>query len=597
MNQHQETDMRISPLIFSLSLHFILAMQLAAAEELFPQPDWRDQPDPIASVHARVGGVINIYPGPYPQSFNYYLDNNVFTNQIFTLMFDSLLSANPISAADEPGLAEKWSISGDKKTFTFWLDPKARWSDGAPITAADVKWTFDTIMDPKNMTGIHKVSLETFTSPEIIDERQIRFTAREVHWRNLLSIGGLSILPRHVLKDLDFNKVNFTFPVVSGRYRLGELKEGIFTVLERRADWWGKDALRNQGIGNFQQLRFKFYAERENAYEAFKKGEIDLYPVYTSRLWINETSGEKFDKNWIVKQKVINHDPIGFQGFAMNMRKPPFNDLKVRQAMAYLLDREKMNATLMYNQYFLHRSYFEDLYDQQFPCPFELIAFAKDKARALLAEAGWKANPATGILEKNGIPFRFKFLLNDSSTEKFLSIYAEDLKDVGIELIIDKKDWAASSKDRDEFNFSMTWVAWSSGLFKDPEGMWLAKEADRKAGNNITGYKDDIVDTLIAEQKTIFDLPKRNEILRQIDQRIVPQNPYVLLWNINYTRLLYWNKFGMPATVLSKYGSEQSAYVYWWYDEDSAADLADAMKQGAALPAKPASVTFDEKFK
>ena len=251
----------------------------------------------------------------------------------------------------------------------------------------------------------------------------------------------------------------------------------------------------------------------------------------------------------------------------------------------------------MYNQYFLHRSYYEDLYDKNNPCPNPLIKMDKTKARDLLKQAGWIVNPQTGFLEKNGQKFSFKFLTRNSSSEKFLAIYAEDLKDAGIELVIDKKDWAAWARDMDEFNFQMAWAAWGSGIFKDPEGMWSSKEADRKSGNNITGFKNKKVDELIKSQKSIFDINKRNKILREIDQIVYNATPYVLLWNINFTRLLYWNKFGTPDTVLSKYGDERSAYWYWWLDQDSEADLLDALENKFALPPKASSIYFDQIFK
>jgi len=278
------------------------------------------------------------------------------------------------------------------------------------------------------------------------------------------------------------------------------------------------------------------------------------------------------------------------------MRRPPFDDVRVRKAMSFLLNRQKMNQTIMYGQYFLHRSYFEDLYSKSNPCPNPLIEFQKEKAAALLKEAGWKANPDTGFLEKNGVRFSFKFLTRSASAEKFLAIYAEDLKDSGIELILDKKDWAAWARDMDEFNYQMTWAAWSSGVFKDPEGMWLSSEADRKGGNNITGFKNETVDELIDAQRQIFDVEKRNEINRKIDQMVYEDHPYVLLWNIRHTRLLYWNKFGTPETVLSKYGDERSAYWLWWLDEDSMADLNDALKHDSELLEKPSSVFFDDHF-
>jgi microcin C transport system substrate-binding protein len=584
------------PVLLYFATVLLFAYANVYAAEDFPGELWKDAPDPIASPLAMVGGEISIFAGQYPKSLNYYLDNNGFTAEVFGALFETLLSMNPVTLEYEPGLAERWSISDDKKTFTFSIDKKARWSDGRPITAEDVKWTFDAVMDPKNLTGSHKVSLERFDSPVIIDPQTIQFTAKDVHWVNLGAVGGFHILPKHTFAAADFNKINFDFPVVSGRYTLGQLNEGISITLKRRTDWWNRQAKRSQGTANFETMKFRFYAERENAFEAFKKGQIDLFPVYTSRLWVNETKGEKFQKAWIVRQKIYNSRPVGFQGFAMNMRRPPFDDLRVRKAMAHLLDREKMNSTLMYSQYFMHRSYFEDLYDREHPCPNAPMDFDKAKARALLKASGWRVNPATGILEKNGRRFSFKFLTRAASTDNFLAIYAEDLKDVGIELVIDRKDWAAWARDMDEFNYDMTWAAWGSGVFKNPESMWSSKEAERKSGNNITGFKDPLVDELIEKQKRIFDVTVRNDIYRQIDQIIYQQHPYALLWNIDYTRLLYWNKFGTPQTVLSKYGDETSAYWYWWIDPDSAADLEDAMADGLPLPPREPAVDFDEVF-
>jgi microcin C transport system substrate-binding protein len=201
------------------------------------------------------------------------------------------------------------------------------------------------------------------------------------------------------------------------------------------------------------------------------------------------------------------------------------------------------------------------------------------------------------MLEKDGKEFVITFLTRDASSDKFLAVYGEDLKDVGITLNIDRKDWAAWTKDMDEFKYDMTWAAWGSGLFKDPESMWYSKEADRQSGNNITGFKSSEVDAMIDKQKGMFDVNERNTLFREIDAIIAKEVPYILLWNINYTRILYWNKFGMPDQVLSKYGDERSAFSLWWYDEDAAQDLKEAMTEERGLPAHPMEVKFDSVFK
>ena len=577
-----------------LAFLFGLSVFSLAAQDFFPQKSSINQPDPIVSPYAMRGGSICEYLGPSPKSLNYYLDNNTMSSQIFGSFYESLLDMNSQTLEYDRCLAEKWSISEDKLVFTFWLDPKARWSDGRPVTAEDVAWTYQAIVDPANLTGPHKLSLERLHPPEIIDDgKAIRFRAKEVHWQNLGAAGGFAILPKHVFQNQDFNKINFSFPVVSGAWRFKELREGLFLLLERRRDWWRNDWPSLQGIFNFDQIRYRFFEDRENAFEAFKKGEIDVFAVYTASQWYKiEDKLSAVRNNWIVKQAVYNHKPVGFQGFAMNMRRTPFDDVRVRKAMAHLINRPMMNKTMMYDQYFLHRSYFEDLYDAQNPCPNKLVTFDLDAARNLLKEAGWTANPQNGILEKSGRPFTFNFLSRDSSTDKFLAPFQEALKTVGVNMNIQNKDWSAWAKDMDDFNFDMTWAAWGAGLFKNPEHLWSSREADRPGSSNITGLKDPRIDALIEKQKTVFNVAERHQIVRQIDQLIFEQHPYALLWNLNYTRLLYWNKFGVPPTLIGKYSDESTAY--WWNDPDAEAELNEAMQNQQALPKPPAEIHYDQ---
>ena len=351
-----------------------------------------------------------------------------------------------------------------------------------------------------------------------------------------------------------------------------------------------------RGIANFDRLKFRFFNERENAFAEFKTGNLDFYPVYTASRWATETTGEAYDNNWLIKQEVYNYNPIGFQGFAMNLRRAKFADRRVRLALAYLLNRSKMNQTIMHESYFLHQCYFEDLYNEQTPCRGPKIRFDKEIARRLLQEAGWQANQNTGLLEKEGQPFTIRFLTRSQSSDKFLAIYQEDLNDVGIRLEIVRKDWAAWVKDMDEFNFDMTWAAWSASLYKDPESLWHSREADRAGGQNITGYKNPEVDTMVDALRTEFDINKRHAIVREIDTILANDIPYVLLWNLNYRRLLFWNKFGTPKTVLPKFSGEAGAYSYWWYDEDSAADLEYARETGEPLPGRDEIIRFDEVF-
>jgi microcin C transport system substrate-binding protein len=574
----------------------LVLMSSLVGAQTFPGPDWKDMRDPIASDDAVKGGSITIWGHSYPKSLNYFLDVSTTSADLFPLLYSSLMGMNSLESSLEPLLAKSWTISEDRKTFTLHLDPAARWSDGKPITAHDVKWSYDAIMNPANLTGPLKVSMQRFEVPEVLDDLTIQFTAKEVHWRNLMTLSGIFVLPKHAMEGQDFNKINFEFPVVSGPYRIKELKEGFSLTLERRKDWWriGKKAVERKY--NFDEIKLRFVEKREDAYAMFQKGQTDLHPVYTSRIWVKESDGNAFDKNWILKKKVFNKQPANLQAYVVNLRNPIFQDIRVRKALAMLDDRERMNETLMYSQYVMHKSYYEDIYDAAHPNPHKGVPFDPEGAAKLLDEAGWKVNPAHGYREKDGKRFSFRFLSRDPSEDKFLNIFDEALKDAGIEMIRDRKDWAAWAKDMDEFNFEMTIGAWRGVLFKDPETMWHSSEAERKAGQNYSGFKNEKVDAIIDRFRYEYDLKKRQEMLREIDAILVAESPYLLEWYAGYTRLLYWNKFGMPDTILDKFSDEGCIYQYWWFDEDRAEELEEAMEAGITLPSEPVNIHFEERF-
>lgn len=562
-----------------------------------PAPDWQDTPDPIASPRAKKGGTIRFNGSMPPKSLNGYVDNNTYTRMTFSLMYEPLLGTDSDTLEFTPGLASRWAVSDDGNEFIFKIDERARWSDGVKVTAHDVKWTFDAIMEPMNDTGPWKVPMGVFESPKVLDDETVVFRKRgdtPRDWRDLLQLGSFYILPKHHFEKLDFNKAELLGAPVSGPYAISRIAEQIETELSRVKTWWRKDWPSCRYVCNFDRIIMRYHIDNENAFEALKKKSIDVYPVYTARIMNGETHGEKFDRNWILKRRVKNHHPTGFQGFAMNMRRWPFDDRRVRLAMAKLIDRETMNRTMMFNEYFLQSSIYSDLYDAATPCPNPLYLYDFDGASALLREAGFEKNPKTGKLEQNGRPFRFTFLSRSPTEVKFLSLFDAALRKLGIEMEIRSKDFASWMRDMDEFNYDMTWQSWGASVFKNPETQWLSSEADRKQSNNTVGFKSAEVDRLIAEEKGAATMKERIEYYRKIDALVVEQIPYAFLWNVNETRLLYWNKFGMPDTVLSRYSDEECIFTYWWYDEDKARELDEAMKTRTCLPDVPLRVSYDE---
>ena len=548
---------------------------LAAALAWQPATNGVERPDPVASARARKGGTVRFCGGQAPKSFNAYVDGSVYTRMTFDLMYDTLLSTDPVTLDFRPGLARRWAVSDDGRAFTFELDPAAKWSDGSSVTPEDVKWTFDTVMAPTSETGAWKAILGAFESPEILDARTLRIRKKGASgrdWRDLVHCGLFWVLPKRAFAGRDFNKVSFLDAPVSGPYRFAREDAPTEAEWRRVATWWRAGRPSAQGLYNFDRIVLRYYADNENAFEALKKRAIDVYPVYSARIMNEETKGSPFARNWILKRRVRNRAPIGFQGFVMNMRRKPFSDLRVRQAMAKLVDRETMNRTMMNGEYFLQKSYCEDLYDAAHPCRNPVWAYDVEGARKLLAEAGY----ADG--------FTFTFLSRSPGEDKFLSLFTQALAACRVTMKIERKDFAGWMRDMDAFNFDMTWASWGASLFRNPETSWASAEGKRPGGNNVAGLDDPGIDALIAAEKGLSTAAEREAAYREIDRRVAEQVPYALLWNTDQHRILYWNKFGMPREVLGRHGDEDAVLTYWWYDDDRARELNNAMSHDACLP-------------
>ncbi len=538
--------------------------------------------DPIASKDARPCGTITLWGSAMPKSFNMWEDYNSFSAELMGMMFEPLVSLHSTEDREVGILADSWNVSEDGKTFTFHVDPRAKWSDGKPVTAEDVQFYYDVIMDEKNLTPIFKVGLSRFDRPEVVDSLTIKMTAKESHWGNFWEAAGMLAFPKHVWAGKDFNQIRYEFPVVSGPYKIKTFREDRYVELARRADWWGFKKNWNRGKYNFEKIRYRFMNDQTKALEAFKKQDINAYAIYTSSIWMKQTDFDAIQKGWAVKQRIFNKEPIGFQGMAINLRKPQFQDVRVRRALNMLLNREAMNEKYMYNQYFLLNSYYPDLWEGNQNPTAPLYKFNPDSARALFAEAGYKVN-AQGVLEKDGKPFAINFITSQEDL-RHLTLFQEDLKKVGVVATIEQMSQSTLRKRLDDADFDLYWVNWGAGRLRDPEASWNSTTALQKGTNNLAGVQDKVVDSLINLQKTEFDLAKRNEILKALDNRLAEIVPYVLMWQCDHHRILYWNRYGTPEKVFDRFNREDAIPVYWWLDPTKSAALDKAMKAGESLP-------------
>jgi microcin C transport system substrate-binding protein len=550
--------------------------------------------DPTAMPEALKGGVFTTWGFSFPKSLNMWLDYNSFTKDITDgMMFEPLVDLHSTENRWVGILADSWTVSPDQKVFTFHIDPRARWSDGKPVLAEDVLFYYDVIMNPKNLTSVFRVQLKRFERPVVVDSLTIRLTANSVHWANFATAGNsMYAFPKHVWEKVDFNQQNFEIPVVDGPYIISEVKKDRSLTLMRRADWWGRVKRYNQYKYNFDYLKYRFMEDPQKVLETFKKGELDFQLVGTASIWAEKTQFDQVKKGWVARQRVFNPQPKSFTGFAMNLRRPLFQDPRVRLALCHLLNRRQMIEKLMFSEYFLLNSYFPDLYPNNVNPKAPFIEFDPKKARELLAQAGWKSGP-DGVLMKDGKPFEITFLTS-SPDLRHHNVYIEDLKSVGIRARVDVMSYSTLAKRMDNHEFDMYWAGWQTDRLRDPEDQWYSTTADEVASNNYPGVKDKTVDSLIDLSKTEMDLDKRNELFKKLDDRLNQINSYVLMWSNDHERLLYWNRFGTPKYVLDKYRDQRCVPIYWWVDPAKDKALKEAMAAGKSLPAPDGDVHYQD---
>lgn len=538
---------------------------------------------PVGNPNAPKGGSITIGYPDYPKSLLMYLAFEELAEGINLLVLESLIEVHPETYEHIPGLAKSWEISGDKTTYTFKLDERARFSDGKPVTAEDVKFTWDTLMNPKNKTAPFQAYYSSFESCEVVDPMTVRFKAKRCHFKNLEKLGGLAVLPKHVYSKGNFNKDFNNKLVGSGPYTLHKIERGQRIVLKRNPGYWGATLPQNVGKYNFDEVVFKSVSDYNVQFEVFKRGDIDYFYFLVAKMWAEDTKGPLFDNNYIVKIKGQNKEPYGTQGIAWNLRKPLFQDKRVRLALSHLQNREKWIKELFFGQYILSTGVVPPTSEYHHP-DNRPIPYDPKRAKALLAEAGWTKVGPDGVLVKDGLRFEFDMLSENQAAMRYLTQYQEDLKKMGIKMNIRMVDWATSLKLLDDRQFDAH--PSNRGRAIEPSDfavVWGSKEADIKGSANTTGYKNPELDKLAEEIDCTFEKKKRIPLVQKIDLMIARDQPISPAWEPTYFRVAHWNKFSYPGKGYFNYTGWKSAFHYWWYDKDKAGKLKAAMAKNQKM--------------
>ena len=552
---------------------------------------------------AKKGGHLKFTLSRFPATFralgqyynyteNYYIMN--------ALCYQSLLGSHPVTLERTPGLASHWKISDDKMEFYFRINPDARWSDGQEVTADDVIASYDIRMDETILMPSTQVTYGKIERPEAISKYIIKVKSKNLNWRNMLYFGGMVILPEHYLRDLDgtayLEEYNFKMLPGTGPYLIRDediINQESYSLI-RRDDWWGKDDKSSKYMYNFDRITVSVVKDNPALqFEKMKKGESDFYEVTKPPMWVDETDFEAANMGWIQKKRIYSNSPAGTWGYGFNMRKWPFNDKRLRYAFSYLYDREKFNREILYNEYTAINSlYSGSEYENPNNPKYD---YNPEKAVELLKDAGYNSRNDKGYLvhDETGRVLSFTIEINKSSDYRVTPMQ-QILKEYGIDMQIKFIDRTTRWKNLMDRNFTIDFQAWGGLVYPNPESMFKSTLADQKNNNNMYGFKSERVDELLPIYDTEFDHDKRVKIIQEIDSIIVESRYSALgLSRQPPLRILFWNKFGYPDYMISKYGGRMEDILYhWWFDDEKAKKLENAMNSKTKLDIGEMDQTF-----
>lgn len=552
---------------------------------------------PYVNPDAPIGG--NIVLGAFGSfdSLNSYILKGEYPRSL-GLVSDTLMIGSGDELASAYGLlASSVEYPADKSWIIFNMRPEAHFDNGSPITAADIEFSFKTIRE--HGRPFLKSFYDEVESVEVLGDHQIRFSFNTTNsMKPLMKVAGLSPLSVEYWQDKDISKTYLTPGPSSGSYYLSNIDAGRSLTYKRVEDYWGKDLAVNKGLANFETIRYDYYRDLEVMLEAFKAGEIDFRSENSSKRWATAYQVEQVDKGEIVLDTPPDHTPGAIQGYFFNLRREPFDDHRVRQAINLLYDFETIKRTILYNQYERINSYFpnseygvsgaptaeeiavlEPFRDQLAPevLTQEFRSPVTDgsgrnrremrQALGLFNEAGWTLSD--GKLMKNGQQMSMELLLVQPDGQRTAAPFIQNLKKAGIDASIRIVDSAQYQVRVDDFDFDLISVRLN---FFPPPGPELrsyygSAAADVRGSANMAGIKNPVVDALIEQIVAAESLEKLQISTRALD-RVLLWNHYVIpqFYNAEH-RIAYWNRFGQPETLPRYISYSASGFpTGWWID-------------------------------
>lgn len=519
-----------------------------------------------------------------------------------SLLFDSLMT----SSADEPNsayglVAHSVERSDDGKSITFFMRPEAKFSDGSPVTADDVVFSFDMLKTKGHPA--YRFAIKDVAKAEALDKHTVRFTFAGARLRDLpLTVAGLPIMSKAYYEKVDFTKTSLVPPVGSGKYLLTDFKSNTFVEYKRRDDYWAKDLPVNVGRYNFDVLRFNYYKDRTAWFLGLTSGAYDFSEEFTSKRWATEyDSLPAIKSKKMIRRTIPDATPSGTQGWFFNTRREKFSDPRVRRAIGLAFDFEWSNKNLFYNLYNRTTSYFQNAASMMAkgkPSPAELALLApfKDKLPAevfgevetppvsdgsgrdrkllrradkLLRAAGWMLQKRKRVNAK-GEQLTVEFLRASPSFDRIVSPFIKNLQLLGIDARIRPVDAAQFQRRLKSFDFDVATARFVMSLTPGNElhNYFSSESAASNGSRNLAGIKDPVVDALLERVMEAKSREEVNVAVSALDRVLRAGNYWVPHWNKASHNLAFWDRYSWPKTK-PKYS--RGVLDTWWYDKEKAA--------------------------
>jgi len=453
---------------------------------------------------------------------------------VTNMLFENLLDRHWDTYEWMPALAKEWEISKDGKAFTFTLDPRAKFWDGTPVTAEDVKFSFDIIFMDGVFTASQKPYYEQIEKVEILAKDKIRFHAKSVYYQNFDVVASLTVYQKKhysklYAKDHSLTKAEVTKdPMGTSPWRLEKWDDNQQIILKRDENYWDKDTLVKRGEWNWARYHFKIIPDDSVEFETFRKGELTMLPL-TPKQWALQSNTPEFGTR-ITKVQATNKLAKGYNYVAWNSLNPVLANRDVRWALSHLMRLEEWIKKLDYGLSEPALGPVSPKMEENDPS-LKPVPFSLKEARARLAKAGWTKPDKDGVLIKDGKRLELTIIYPVQAKETYEPRFADfkqQAAKVGVSILLKPVEWTSFTKLIDDKKFDAAALAWGRAIDGDFKQIWHSASANN-SGSNFISYTNPEVDALIDEHRRTMDRAGRVALARKIQKLVYEDQPYTFM--------------------------------------------------------------------